>query len=61
MVPKDPGMLLSYVNLKLRDYYSDLEALCDDLDVSLAETEEKLNNIGYFYNKEKNQFISGGL
>lgn len=61
MVPKDPGMLLSYVNLKLRDYYSDLEALCDDLDVSLAETEEKLNSIGYFYNKEKNQFISGGL
>lgn len=58
MIPKDPNMLLSYVNLKLRDYYSDFEALCDDLDISTSETEEKLNNIGYFYDREKNQFIS---
>ena len=60
MIPKDPNMLLSYVNLKLRDFYSDFEALCDDLDISTSETEEKLNNIGYFYNKEKNQFIFQG-
>ena len=58
MIPKDPNMLLSYVNLKLRDFYSDFEALCHDLDISTSETEEKLNNIGYFYDKEKNQFIS---
>ena len=32
MIPKDSNMLLSYVNLKLRDFYSDFEALCDDLD-----------------------------
>mgnify|MGYP001034138053 FL=1 len=57
MIPKDPNMLLSYVNLKLRDFYSDFEALCDDLDVSSSETEEKLNNIGYFYEKETNQFV----
>lgn len=49
MIPKDSNMLLSYVNLKLRDFYSDFEALCDDLDVSSSETEEKLNSIGYFY------------
>lgn len=60
MIPKDPNMLLSYVNLKLRDYYSDFEALCDDLDISTSETEEKLNNIGYLYNREKNQFIFQG-
>ncbi len=58
MIPKDPNMLLSYINLKLRDFYSDFEALCDDLDISLRETEEKLNSVGYFYDKEKNQFIS---
>ena len=58
MIPKDPNMLLSYVNLKLRDYYSDFEALCDDLDISIAETEEKLNSISYFYDRSKNQFIS---
>lgn len=57
MIPNDPNMLLSFVNLKLRDYYSDLEAMCDDLDISPSETEEKLNSIGYFYNKERNQFV----
>lgn len=31
MIPKDPVMLLSYVNLKLRDFYSSLDALCEDL------------------------------
>lgn len=56
-IPSDPNMLLSYVNLKLRDYYSSLEALCDDLDVSRAEIEEKLGSIGYSYQKERNQFV----
>ena len=27
-IPKDPAMLLSFINLKLRDYYPSLEALC---------------------------------
>lgn len=58
MLPGEPNMLLSYVNLKLRDYYSNFEAMCDDLDVSVAETEKKLNSIGYFYDSERNQFVS---
>ena len=57
MLPKDPVMLLSFVNLKLRDYYSDLEKLCDDLDVSESEITEKLAGIDYYYNREKNQFV----
>ena len=32
MLPKDPVMLLSAVNMKLRDEYASLDALCDDLD-----------------------------
>lgn len=55
-IPNDSHMLLSYVNLKLRDYYSDLEALCDDIDVSQGEIEGKLNEAGYFYDKDANQF-----
>lgn len=55
-IPKDPHMLLSYVNLKLRDCYSNLEALCDDMDVSQGEIEGKLNETGYFYDKYANQF-----
>lgn len=57
MLPKDPAMLLSYVNLKLRDFYKDLQSLCDDLDVSEQEIADKLASIDYHYDKEKNQFV----
>ncbi|MDE6203935.1 MAG: DUF4250 domain-containing protein [Lachnospiraceae bacterium] len=56
-IPKDPVMLLSFVNLKLRDFYSDLDAMCDDMDVSRTEIEEKLQSIGYSYDRERNQFV----
>lgn len=59
MIPSDPNMLLSYVNLKLRDYYSTLEAMCDDLDISAREIEAKLSSIGYSYDSQKNQFAGG--
>ena len=45
-LPVDPIMLLSVVNLKLRDQYKDLDALCEDLDVSRAEREEKRAAVG---------------
>lgn len=57
MIPKDPAMLLSFINLKLRDFYSSFEALCDDLDVDAEEITDKLASIDYYYNKEKNQFV----
>lgn len=57
MIPKDPAMLLSFINLKLRDYYGSLDALCDDLDADGAEITERLASIDYHYNKEKNQFV----
>ena len=57
MIPKDPVMLLSFVNLKLRDQYRDLSMLCEDLDVSEKELTEKLAGIDYHYNSETNQFI----
>ena len=57
MIPQDPVMLLSFINLKLRDYYGSLEMLCDDLDVSRTDVEEKFKNIGYSYDSDRNQFI----
>lgn len=57
MIPKDPVMLLSFINLKLRDFYPSLEALCDDLDADAHELCEKLATIDYHYNEEKNQFV----
>ena len=57
MIPKDPVMLLSFLNMKLRDFYSDLSALCEDLDVSEVEIKEKLAPIGYVYDADRNQFV----
>ena len=57
MIPKDPIMLLSFINLKLRDYYSSLEKLCDDLEVDRKEIIDKLAGINYQYDADKNQFI----
>ena len=55
-LPKDPIMLLSVVNMKLRDTYSSLDALCDDLDESRADIEKTLSSAGYVYNESVNQF-----
>lgn len=57
MIPKEPVMLLSFVNLKLRDYYSSLELLCEELNIDQAELEEKLRSIDYRYDAGKNQFV----
>lgn len=51
-LPKDPILLLSVVNTKLRDYYPSLDALCDDMDVSREVLEEKLGMIDYRYDAE---------
>lgn len=57
MIPKDPVMLLSFVNLKLRDFYSSLDALCDDLNVDKKEIVDKLGAIDYHYDEQRNQFV----
>ncbi|HJC46823.1 MAG TPA: DUF4250 domain-containing protein [Candidatus Lachnoclostridium pullistercoris] len=56
-VPKDPVMLLSYVNTKLRDEYSSLDELCRALGESREEMEKALAAIDYEYSPEKNQFV----
>lgn len=50
-------MRLSFVNLKLRDYYKSLEDLCEDLDIDENELKDSLATIDYHYDKEKNQFV----
>ncbi|MCQ2539660.1 MAG: DUF4250 domain-containing protein [Acetatifactor sp.] len=57
MIPNDPVMLLSFINLKLRDFYQSLDALCDDLDADKAEIVEKLAAIDYHYDAEQNKFV----
>ena len=57
MIPTDPVMLLSFINLKLRDFYDNLDALCEDLDLDKKDLEHKLAGIDYHYNEAKNQFV----
>lgn len=57
MIPKDPVMLLSYVNTQLRDYYDSLEALCTCRGIKRGELVEKMESIDYHYDEETNQFI----
>ena len=56
MIPQDPFMLYSYVNLKLRDEYPSLDALCEDLELDRAALEEKLSAVGFAYDEGRNCF-----
>ena len=56
-LPKDPMMLLSVINLKLRDYYKSLDALCDDCKIDKAELTSKLSDVDYEYDEKLNQFV----
>ena len=55
-IPNDPAILLSYINTKLRDEYSNLDDLCGSLCISREELEKKLMTIGYVYSEETNSF-----
>lgn len=57
MIPKDPAMLFSFINMRLRDYGINLDDLCDDLDVERSEIEATLARIDYHYDAKKNQFV----
>ena len=57
MIPKDPMILLSFVNLKLRDFYSSLDDMCQAMDLDKKELEKKLGNIDYTDDKGCNQFV----
>ena len=55
-LPQDPMMLFSVINMKLRDVYSSLDELCDDMNVNKDEIISKLAALGFEYNPESNKF-----
>ena len=57
MIPKDPMILLSYVNTQLRDLYPSLEALAEGLEVDQEDLVKKLAGIDYEYDAQRNQFV----
>ena len=55
-IPKDPFILYSWANLKLRDSYQSLDALCEDLNVPKDEIVSKLSALGFEYDPDQNRF-----
>ena len=56
-LPKDPVLLLSVVNTKLRDFYDSLDTLCEEMDVDKEELIETLKGIDYEYDESRHQFV----
>ena len=56
MLPNDPIMLLSFVNMKLRDQYATLDVLCEDMDESKDAIIARLAEVGYEYDPQTNRF-----
>ena len=57
MLPEDPDMLASFLNMKLRDHYPTLDALCEDLELDKEKIVEKLKAADYDYIPARNQFL----
>ena len=55
-LPEEPMMLYSFINMKLRDFYPTLDALCEDCEADRSELEEKLRALGYEYDPARNAF-----
>lgn len=56
-LPRDPVILLGVVNTKLRDFYSSLDEMCQDMEINKEELIGKLKTIDYEYVADRNQFL----
>lgn len=56
-LPKDPMILFSVLNMKLRDFYPSLDALCDDLDEDRQALLDAMAAVGFRYDQESNRFV----
>ncbi len=55
-IPKDPAILVSFLNTQLRDFYPSLEEFCKTNACDEQEIVEKLAGIGYTYDAQQNRF-----
>ena len=57
MLPKDPFILLSVVNTRLRDGCPSLSELCAALDADEEELTAALAAVDYRYDRSQNRFV----
>ena len=55
-LPEDPMMLYSFINMKVRDFYPSLDALCEEMNVEKEVIVRTLKRVGFEYNPERNRF-----
>ena len=55
-LPKDPVILLSYINTQLRDNYASLADFCNSNNCSPEDITSILERIDYHYSSDTNQF-----
>ena len=55
-LPKDPMILLGFLNMKLRDGYASLREFCEEHDADLDELVKTLADVGYHFDEKTNQF-----
>ncbi|MGL5683518.1 MAG: DUF4250 domain-containing protein [Marinifilaceae bacterium] len=55
-LPQDLHMLLSVINMKLRDHYSSLDELCKSMGVDKEWLLKRLAEGGFEYNSDLNKF-----
>lgn len=56
-IPRDPIILVSYVNTKLRDHFATLKEFCQTCEVDEEELRATLSAIDYQYDEITNQFV----
>ena len=57
VLPKDPVILLSYINTQLRYFYPSLDELCSSLNADKQTLCNTLAQIDYYYDETSNQFV----
>ena len=56
-LPKNPAILVSSINMLLRDEeYESLESLCDNFNTNAEQIKAYLHEAGYVYSEEQEQF-----
>ena len=55
-LPRDPAILLSYINTKLRNEGVTLAEFCREIDADEREIRDVLSEIGYTYHEARNRF-----
>lgn len=56
ILPKDPVMLMSFVNMKLRDEYMTLEDFCNSYSLDKSKLKAEMENAGFTWMPGIRQF-----